>query len=91
VLLSAIRRFRHSGLEPAHAIRDGAMIEMRPVLMAFLAAALGLLPASISRGIGAQAQQPLARVVVGAMITTIIAVTVLVPALVSLRIREAAN
>lgn len=88
VLLTAIRRFLRSGLEPAHAIRDGAMIEMRPVLMAFLAAALGLLPASISHGIGAQAQQPLARVVVGSMITTILAVTVFVPAILCLRTRH---
>jgi heavy metal efflux system protein len=88
VLLSAIRRFQHAGLEPAHAIRDGSMIEMRPVLMAFLAAALGLLPASISHSIGAQAQQPLARVVVGSMVTTIVAVTVLIPALVCLRTKH---
>ncbi len=67
------------------------MIEMRPVLMAFLAAALGLLPASISHGIGAQAEQPLARVVVGAMVTTIIAVTMLVSALMSLRTRRVAT
>lgn len=91
VLLTAIRRFLRTGLEPAHAIRDGSMIEMRPVLMAFLAAALGLLPASISHGIGAQAQQPLARVVVGSMVTTIVAVTLLVPALMCLRTRHIEN
>ncbi|MGH9453806.1 MAG: efflux RND transporter permease subunit, partial [Terriglobia bacterium] len=62
---------------------QGAMLEFRPILMACLAAGLGLLPAAISTGIGAQAQQPLARVVVGAMITTIIAILFLIPAFAS--------
>lgn len=83
VFLSAIRRMQYEGLSSAHAISDGAMEEMRPVLMACLAAGLGLLPAAVSHGIGSQAQQPLARVVVGAMITTSIAILVLIPALVS--------
>ena len=54
---------------------------MRPVVMACLAAGLGLLPAALSNGIGAQAQQPLARVVVGGMITTIIAILFILPLL----------
>jgi cobalt-zinc-cadmium resistance protein CzcA len=66
------------------AIQHGALLEMRPILMACLAAGLGLLPAAISTGIGAQAQQPLARVVVGAMITTPLAILFLIPTLASL-------
>jgi len=65
------------------AIRFGAMLEMRPVMMACLAAGLGLLPAAVSHGIGAQAQQPLARVVVGAMITTLGAILFVIPVLAS--------
>jgi cobalt-zinc-cadmium resistance protein CzcA len=84
VFLSSIRRLQHHGLSLAHSIRDGAMEEMRPVMMACLAAGLGLLPAAVSHGIGAQAQQPLARVVVGAMITTTPSILLLVPALVEL-------
>jgi heavy metal efflux system protein len=80
VLLSAMRREQAAGLSDAHAIRDGAMEEMRPIMMACLAAALGLLPAALSHGIGAQAQQPLARVVVGAMFTTIPVVLLALPA-----------
>lgn len=63
----------------AKAIQQGALQELRPILLACLAAAIGLLPASISTGIGAQAQQPLARVVVGAMITTTLAILFLIP------------
>jgi cobalt-zinc-cadmium resistance protein CzcA len=46
-----------------------------------MAAGLGLLPAALSNGIGAQAQQPLARVVVGGMITTVIAILFVMPLL----------
>ena len=52
---------------------------MRPVLMACMSAGLGLLPAAINNGIGAQAQQPLARVVVGGMLTTVLSILLLTP------------
>ncbi|MDE1163106.1 MAG: CusA/CzcA family heavy metal efflux RND transporter [Acidobacteriaceae bacterium] len=82
VFLSGIRQHqrKHPGPE---ALREGAMDELRPVLMACFSAGLGLLPAAIMNGIGAQAQQPLARVVVGGMITTILSVVLLVPELVA--------
>jgi cobalt-zinc-cadmium resistance protein CzcA len=38
---------------------------MRPVLITCIAAAVGLLPAALSNGIGSQVQKPLALVVVG--------------------------
>ncbi|TAM79487.1 MAG: efflux RND transporter permease subunit [Acidobacteria bacterium] len=84
VFLSGIRLAVKSGGLSPDAIFKGALTEMRPILMACLAAGLGLLPAAISSGIGAQAQQPLARVVVGAMITTTLAILLLIPVLVSL-------
>lgn len=83
VFLSAIRRSQKRGASVHHAIRHGALEEMRPVMMACLAAGLGLLPAAVSHGIGAQAQQPLARVVVGAMVTTTLAILFVIPVLVS--------
>jgi len=45
------------------------------------AAGLGLLPAALSSGVGVQAQQPLARVVVGAMVTAPFAILFLIPVL----------
>ena len=82
VFLSGIRRFQrtHRG---ADALKQGALDELRPVLMACLAAGLGLLPAAVMNAIGAQAQQPLARVVVGGMSTTILAVLFLIPLMTS--------
>jgi cobalt-zinc-cadmium resistance protein CzcA len=78
-----LRGVRHSqaemGEEPG--LLRGCLEEMRPVVMACMCAALGLLPAAISNGIGAQAQQPLARVVVGGMVTTLFAVLFVTPLL----------
>jgi len=78
VFLSGIRRRQQEHPGPG-ALREGALDELRPVLMACFAAGLGLLPAAVMNGVGAQAQQPLARVVVGGMVTTILAVLHLIP------------
>jgi hypothetical protein len=43
------------------------------------AAGFGLLPAALSSGIGVQAQQPLARVVVGGLVTSPLAILFLIP------------
>jgi cobalt-zinc-cadmium resistance protein CzcA len=59
----------------------GSLEQMRPVVMACMAAGLGLIPAALSNRIGAQAQQPLARVVVGGMVTTLAAILFLMPLL----------
>jgi heavy metal efflux system protein len=78
VFLSGIRRAqREDGFD--HGLEKGCSDEMRPVVMACMAAGLGLLPAAIANGIGAQAQQPLARVVVGGMITTVFAILFVMP------------
>jgi len=84
VFLHGIRHAQKHAAERTEGIRAGALGEIRPVTMAFLAAALGLLPAAVSSGIGAQAQQPLARVVVGGMLTTSVAIPFLIPVLASL-------
>jgi cobalt-zinc-cadmium resistance protein CzcA len=54
-----------TGLPYTQAARQAAEKRFRPVLMTTLVATLGLLPAALSHGIGAQAQRPLALVVIG--------------------------
>ena len=80
VFLSGIRRAqREEGFDAG--LEKGCHDEMRPVVMACMAAGVGLLPAAIATSIGAQAQQPLARVVVGGMITTVFAILFVMPLL----------
>lgn len=84
VFVAGIRRAEAHEHGIHHSIIRASVGEMRAVLMACLAAGLGLLPAAISHGIGVQAQQPLARVVVGGMITTTFAILIVVPVIASL-------
>jgi len=84
VFVAGIRRAEAHEHGIKHSIIRASVGEMRAVLMACLAAGLGLLPAALSHGIGAQAQQPLARVVVGGMVTTSAAILIVIPVIASL-------
>jgi heavy metal efflux system protein len=68
-----------------HSLEEGARraVEqrLRPVLMTTLVATLGLLPAALSHGIGAQTQKPLAIVVIGGSLTLAILIQVIQPPL----------
>ncbi len=81
LLISRIEEFRMAGLGLRQAVMRGADVQMRPILMATLGAAIGLLPASLATGIGSQAQKPLARVVVGGMLTAAFLILVVLPVL----------
>lgn len=83
VFVAGIRRAEAHQHGVKHSIIRASVGEMRAVLMACLAAGLGLLPAAVSHGIGAQAQQPLARVVVGGMFTTSLAILIVIPVVAS--------
>jgi cobalt-zinc-cadmium resistance protein CzcA len=83
VFVSGIRRKEGGSHSLRATIELASLAEMRPVVMACAAACLGLLPAAVSTGIGVQAQQPLARVVVGGMITSPLAILFLIPVLAS--------
>ncbi|CAN5256489.1 CusA/CzcA family heavy metal efflux RND transporter [soil metagenome] len=56
---------------------------LRPVVMTCLAAAIGLLPAALSNGIGSQVQKPLALVVVGGMTLAPVLILLVLPALIT--------
>jgi cobalt-zinc-cadmium resistance protein CzcA len=47
--------------------------------MTALAAAIGLLPASVATGIGSETQRPLARVVVGGILTSATVILLVLP------------
>jgi cobalt-zinc-cadmium resistance protein CzcA len=80
ILISQIKQLRREGAPLREAVERGAELRMRPVLMTALAAAIGLLPASVATGIGSETQRPLARVVVGGILTSAAAVLLVLPA-----------
>jgi len=72
ILISGFNARRAHGVLLPEAIRDGLEKRVRPLTMTCLTAVFGMLPAAFSTRIGSQAQQPLAIVVVGGMITTML-------------------
>ncbi len=50
------------------AIKSGVQERIRPVMMTALMAAIGLMPAALSHGIGSESSRPLARVVIGGIV-----------------------
>lgn len=54
------------------ALKLGVNSRIRPVMMTALMAAIGLLPAALSHGIGSESSRPLARVVIGGILCAMI-------------------
>ena len=81
IMVSNLNHRRDSGLPLAEAVRQGAAERLRPVLMTATVATLGLIPASLARGIGSDVQRPLATVVVGGLITATLLTLIVVPAI----------
>jgi cobalt-zinc-cadmium resistance protein CzcA len=72
ILLSRFKKNLHERLHLDIAIRSGVITRIRPVIMTALMAAIGLLPAATSIGIGSETPRPLAIVVIGGLITSTI-------------------
>ena len=79
VLISFINDLRRNGDSVHTAVRKGAELRLRPVLMTASTTVLGILPMLLSSGIGAETQRPLAAVVVGGLITSTLLTLILLP------------
>jgi cobalt-zinc-cadmium resistance protein CzcA len=79
VLVSFLNDQRKHGLSIRDAVRQGAALRLRPVLMTASVAILGLVPMLISTGVGAETQRPLATVVIGGLITSTLLTLLLLP------------
>jgi cobalt-zinc-cadmium resistance protein CzcA len=82
LVVTYFQRLREiEGHDIEHSAREAAEKRFRPVLMTTLVATLGLLPAALSNGIGAQTQKPLAIVVIGGSLILAVLTRVLQPPL----------
>ncbi len=79
VLLSFINELRDKGMSVSEAVRKGAELRLRPVMMTASSTILGLIPMLLSSGVGAETQRPLAAVVVGGLITSTFLTLILLP------------
>ena len=58
----------------------GACSQLRPLLILTVVAMLGMMPAALARGIGSDIQRPLATVVVGGLVSTLLLTLLVLPA-----------
>ena len=79
VLVSYIRKLREDGMGQAEAVREGARLRFRPVMMTATVAAFGLVPFVFSSGPGSEIQRPLAIVVIGGLVSSTALTLLLVP------------
>jgi cobalt-zinc-cadmium resistance protein CzcA len=81
IMISHINNLRKRGSELKDAVISGASHRLRPILMTATVAVLGLLPASLSYGIGSDVQRPLATVIVYGLLFGTIPTLYVLPAL----------
>jgi len=81
VMVSAFRDKLAGGARIDEAIREGALLRLRPILMVALVAALGFLPMALNTGTGAEVQRPLATVVIGGIISSTVLTLLVLPGL----------
>jgi cobalt-zinc-cadmium resistance protein CzcA len=81
VLITYMNQLRSAGTPLSRAVRDGAAVRFRPVIMTALVASFGFIPMAISTSPGAEVQRPLATVVIGGLVTSTALTLVVLPVL----------
>jgi len=71
---------RTEGHSVREAVTDACRIRLRPILMTSLATVVGLLPMAFKLSTGSEAYAPLARVIIGGLLTSIVLTIFVVPA-----------
>ncbi|TPG46333.1 efflux RND transporter permease subunit [Rhodanobacter glycinis] len=84
VYISYVNELRRGGIILSEAIREAAILRLRPIMMTALVAALGLLPAALATGVGTDTQRPFALVIVSGLFTRLLISIFLMPALYAL-------
>jgi cobalt-zinc-cadmium resistance protein CzcA len=84
ILISVFKKNLEEHMPLDTAILEGVISRVRPVVMTALMAAIGLMPAAISTGIGSETQKPLAVVVIGGLVTSTILTLLILPCIYAL-------
>jgi multidrug efflux pump subunit AcrB len=88
LLVDFANKQRRLGAPVQRAITTAASIRFRPIMMTFLATFLDLVPMAIGLGRGSEANVPLARAVVGGLLTSTFLTLIVVPIIYTLLIRD---
>jgi HAE1 family hydrophobic/amphiphilic exporter-1 len=84
LLVDQASQLRREGMGARAAVAEAGRRRLRPILMTTLTTVLGLLPLAFGIGEGADAQAPLARVVIGGLIGSTAITLLLTPVIYSL-------
>ncbi|MDB5734845.1 MAG: heavy metal efflux pump, cobalt-zinc-cadmium, partial [Alphaproteobacteria bacterium] len=84
VYISYVNELRRDGVPVAEAVREAAILRLRPIMMTALVAALGLLPAALATGVGTDSQRPFALVIVSGLFSRLLISIFLMPVLYAL-------
>ena len=79
VMVSYINQLRAAGRSLYDAVREGAAVRLRPVLMTALVASVGFIPMAISTSPGSEVQRPLATVVIGGLVSATVLTLLVLP------------
>ena len=88
VYISYVNELRLAGRSITDATREAALLRLRPIMMTALVAALGLLPAALSTGVGSDSQKPFALVIVGGLFSRLFISVLLMPVLYQMAARD---
>jgi len=81
VMVSFMRKLREEQMPLDHAIVEGAVTRLRPVLTTALVASLGFVPMALNVGTGSEVQRPLATVVIGGILSSTVLTLFVLPVL----------
>jgi multidrug efflux pump subunit AcrB len=66
----ALAAEREQGLPPLEAIRQGALLRFRPIMMTTMGALVGALPLAFGTGVGSELRTPLGIAIAGGLIVS---------------------
>jgi cobalt-zinc-cadmium resistance protein CzcA len=75
------RRRPEPGVTLEQAVVEGAKAQVRPLLLLIVVALLGMIPAATATGIGSDVQRPLATVIIGGLLSTLVLTLLVLPSL----------
>jgi hydrophobe/amphiphile efflux-1 (HAE1) family protein len=79
LLIDFVKQQREAGLDRSDAILHAGPVRLRPILMTTFAMVFGMLPAALGIGPGAEMRAPMARAVIGGIISSTLLTLVVVP------------
>jgi HAE1 family hydrophobic/amphiphilic exporter-1 len=84
LLIDFANQSRNRGADRRTALIDAGQIRLRPIVMTTLAMIFGMLPLALALGAGAEFRAPMARAVIGGLITSTLLTLIVVPVVYSI-------